>query len=129
MVDAPARCVGCDSATAAGDRIRFWRGPRQKYWLLIEPTDASIRLKQPGFEIDVIVTADIKAFYRVWLGHAPLSEALRNELVRLDGAPADLRAFPQWFTWSPMADTVRAALATRKTVPRLSQRKGEKLNA
>jgi len=32
----------------------------------------------------------------------------------LEGTPADLRAFPQWFTWSPMADTVRAALANRR---------------
>jgi hypothetical protein len=31
--------------------------------------------------------------------------------VRLDGAPADVRAFPVWFARSGMADTVRAALA------------------
>ena len=76
----------------------------------------------PGFEIDVIVAADIKAFYRVWLSHAVLSEALRREQIHLDGAPADIRAFPQWFTWSPMADTVRAALADRrKLVPQSSK--------
>jgi len=32
-------------------------------------------------------------------------------LVYLEGAPTDIRAFPTWFTWSPMADSVRAALA------------------
>ena len=67
-------------------------------------------------------------FYRVWLGHSTLSDALRKEQVHLDGTPADLRAFPQWFTWSPMADpmadTVRAALADRsRTVPRSSKSK------
>jgi hypothetical protein len=30
--------------------------------------------------------------------------------VRLDGIPADIRSFQHWFAWSPMADTVRAAL-------------------
>jgi DNA-binding HxlR family transcriptional regulator len=95
--------------------FNFRGGPRQKSWLLIEPADVSVCLKHPGFEIDVIVTANIMAFYRVWLGRMTLSEALRTEQVRLDGAPADLRAFPQWFTWSPMAETVRAAMKDQST--------------
>jgi len=45
--------------------FNFREGPKQKYWLLIEPTDVSVCLKHPGFEIDVIVNADIIAFYRV----------------------------------------------------------------
>jgi DNA-binding HxlR family transcriptional regulator len=87
----------------------FRGAPRRNYWLLIEPDDISVCLKHPGFDIDVVVTADILAFYRVWLGHVTMSEALRRNQVRLDGAPADIRAFPRWFTWSPMADTVRTA--------------------
>jgi DNA-binding HxlR family transcriptional regulator len=86
---------------------------RQYHWLLIEPADISVCLKHPGFDVDVTVVADILAFYRVWLGHASLSDALRRNQVRLEGSPADIRAFPQWFTWSPMAETVRAALADR----------------
>jgi DNA-binding HxlR family transcriptional regulator len=101
--------------------FNFQGGPRHKYWLLIEPTDVSVCLKHPGFEIDVIVNADIMTFYRVWLGHTTLSEALRRNRIRLDGAPADLRAFPQWFTWSPMADTVRAAMTDRRRMSPLSK--------
>jgi DNA-binding HxlR family transcriptional regulator len=93
--------------------FNFRGGPKQKYWLLIEPTDVSVCLKHPGFEVDVIVAADIMAFYKVWLGHSTLADAMRRKQIHLDGTPADLRAFPQWFTWSPMADTVRAALADR----------------
>jgi DNA-binding HxlR family transcriptional regulator len=96
----------------------FRGGPKRSYWLLIQPTDVSVCLKHPGFDIDLIVTADIMAFYRVWLGRSPLSEALRRKLVTLDGTPADIRAFPHWFTWSPMADTVRAATSGRRTARR-----------
>ena len=42
-------------------------------------------------------------------------EAIRKSYIRLEGAPADMRGFGHWFTWSPMADTVRAALADRST--------------
>jgi DNA-binding HxlR family transcriptional regulator len=93
----------------------FSGGPRQSFWLLIERRDVSVCLKDPGFEIDVIVSADIMAFYQVWLGRMTLSEALRRQLVTLDAAPADARAFSRWFAWSPMANTVRAAFADRGT--------------
>jgi hypothetical protein len=39
---------------------------------------------------------------------------LRKGQVQLNGTPADIRSFPCWFTWSPMADTVRAALADQR---------------
>jgi DNA-binding HxlR family transcriptional regulator len=98
-------------------QFEFRGASRRHYWLLIEPTNASVCLQNPRFDIDVTVTADIAAFYRVWLGRSTLSEALRTGQVHLDGAPADLRAFPHWFAWSPMADKVRAAFARRHTAP------------
>jgi hypothetical protein len=83
------------------------------YWLLIERKDVSVCLKHPGFDVDMILTADITKFYQVWLGQASLTEGLRKGHIGLDGAPADIRAFPTWFTWSPMAEIVRTALANR----------------
>jgi hypothetical protein len=80
----------------------FGGGPRKSYWLLIERADVSVCLKNPGFDVDVTVSADIVAFYRVWLGRVSLSEALHRQQVRLDGASADVRAFSGWFAWSPM---------------------------
>jgi hypothetical protein len=49
--------------------------------------------------------------YQVWLGRVHLVESIRKGYVRLKDAPADVRGFGHWFTWRPMADTVRAALA------------------
>ena len=79
------------------------------YWLLLTRTDVSVFLRHPRFEIDLLVSADIATFYRMWLGRISMGEALRGEAVRLRGTPAFVRAFAQWFSWSPMADTVRAA--------------------
>jgi hypothetical protein len=93
----------------------FRRAPQRSYWLLIQRNDVSVCLKDPGFDVDVIVTSDIMTFYQVWLGRLTLVNALRRKLVHLDGAPTDIRAFPTWFTWSPMADSVRAALTDRHT--------------
>jgi DNA-binding HxlR family transcriptional regulator len=81
------------------------------YWLLLEPSDVSVCLQHPGFDIDLLVTADIAAFYQVWLGRMRFAESLRHNWVQLDGVPALVRAFPTWFAWSPAAEAVRAAAA------------------
>ena len=97
--------------------IQFdFRGtPQKSYWLLIDRNDVSVCLKHPGFDVDVIIAADITAFYQIWLGRSSLLEAARKGQVRLDGTPADLRALPGWFTWSPMAAAVRATVGERRT--------------
>jgi DNA-binding HxlR family transcriptional regulator len=111
------RRVAVDQLSRPHVVIQFdFRGaPQRSYWLLIDPSDVSVCLKHPGFEVDVILTADIMTFYQIWLGRVSLAEAIRKNHVRLDGAPADIRALPAWFTWSPMAVTVQAALADRRT--------------
>ena len=81
------------------------------YWLLMEPSDVSVCLKHPGFDVDLLVTADIAALYQVWLGRLSFAESVRDKRVRLDGVPALERAFPTWFAWSPAADAVRRAAA------------------
>ena len=43
---------------------------------------------------------------------AGAASGVHRQQIRLDGTPADVRAFPDWFAWSPMADAVRTALAT-----------------
>src|SRR5262245_28434261 len=44
------------------------------YWLVLERRDVSVCLQHPKFDIDVRVSADIDAFYRVWLGRMTLEE-------------------------------------------------------
>jgi DNA-binding HxlR family transcriptional regulator len=94
--------------------FNFRSARKQRFWMLLEPTEVSVCLKHPGFDVDVVVSADIIALYRVFNGHATLAETLHRKQVRLEGSPADLRAFPQWFTWSPMAYAMRAAMADRQ---------------
>jgi DNA-binding HxlR family transcriptional regulator len=98
--------------------IQFdFRGERSgSYWLVLERTDVSVCLQHPKFDVDLHVSADIAAFYRVWLGRTTLGAAMRAGLVRIDGMPSAARAFPRWFAWSPMSDAVRAALPGRAAV-------------
>ncbi len=102
-------------------QLDFHGARRGSYWLVLERTDVSVCLQHPRFEVDLYVTADLEAFYRVWLGRIPLGQALREGSMRLDGMPAVVRAFPQWFAWSPMAEAVRAAVHARPPVAAASR--------
>jgi DNA-binding HxlR family transcriptional regulator len=85
----------------------------RRYWLVLEREEASVCLHEPGFDTDIIVTADTEALYGVYMGRRTLSSAIRDELVRVDGAPSLVRTFPRWFSWSDFAPTVRGAASSR----------------
>lgn len=90
--------------------VKFvFHGTRKgNYWLVLRPGDTSVCLKHPGFDSDVLVTADLAAFYQVWLGRITLADAMRDQRVELDGTPTLIRAFPRWFALGPAAAVVRA---------------------
>ncbi len=88
----------------------FLMGRQGEFWFVVADGEASVCLEDPGFEIAVLVTADLSAFYQVWLGKMTLRKAMSSGRLRLEGNPAFERAFPKWFLWSPMADFVGAQL-------------------
>jgi DNA-binding HxlR family transcriptional regulator len=88
----------------------FYGQRRETFWLLIVNDDVSVCLTDPGYEVNVLVTADLSVFYQLWLGRLTYREAISEHGVRIDGIPAYVRAFHRWFSWSPAAPTVRASM-------------------
>ncbi len=83
----------------------------ESYWLVLTKEDVSVCLTHPGFEPDVLVTADLAAFYRIWLGHLDFDTALQAGLVKIEAVPALAGDFPHWFAYSHAATAVRAAVS------------------
>ena len=82
----------------------------RRLWLVLEPHDVSVCLKPPGFPPDLVVSTDLRLFYRVWLGAVDYDAAVRSGGIAVEGAPPVVRALPTWLLWSPMAKFVRAPL-------------------
>jgi hypothetical protein len=55
-------------------------------WL--ERNDVSVCLKHPGFDFDVLLTADLAAIYQFWGWRETFAGALHCGQVTLDGSPA-----------------------------------------
>jgi DNA-binding HxlR family transcriptional regulator len=88
-----------------GFPVRY-RGIRT-LWLVLERPEVDLCLKDPGFEADVVVSADIKAMAMVWLGDLSLGAALRSRSVVIEGPRKWTQAFPGWLLLSGFAGVKR----------------------
>ncbi|MGE3799167.1 MAG: transcriptional regulator, partial [Thermomicrobiales bacterium] len=68
----------------------------ERYWLILERPEPSLCLFDPGFDVDLYVTADTIALHRFWMGQLDWPSALRNGSIVLDGPATLCRAFPTW---------------------------------
>ncbi|MSP13813.1 MAG: transcriptional regulator [Chloroflexi bacterium] len=79
------------------------------FWLILAREDVTLCLTDPGYEINILITADLAAFFKLWAGRISYQEALINDAVSIDGIPSLVRAFPDWFGWSAAAPVERNA--------------------
>jgi DNA-binding HxlR family transcriptional regulator len=96
--------------------VRFdYRGLPARYrtmrtfWLLLQRPEPDICLKDPGFDVDLVVSADARAMAQVWTGHVPFAHAVRAGEIHLAGSRALVQAFPGWLLLSPFANVERMA--------------------
>ncbi len=83
----------------------------ESYWLVLTREDVSVCLTHPGFDLDVLVTADLATFFQIWLGQMDFSAALKEGLVKIDAIPMLAHGFPDWFAYGHAAATVRTVIA------------------
>src|ERR671923_1517433 len=120
-----ARHVNREQLPAERTVIQFdFRDPAKRYWMVLEPSDVSVCLQHPGFDVDLKVTVDTATLYRVYLGRAELGAALRAGKLTLSGPKALQRAFGHWFAWSAFAPASRHADERRRAASRLAEPEG-----
>ena len=96
-----------------------FRSPKKRYWMVLEPSEVSVCLQHPGFDVDLKVTADTATLYRVYLGRAELRTAMQTPKLTISGPRTLQRAFGRWFTWSAFAPASRVAERRRRAASQL----------
>lgn len=74
-----------------------------RWWIVFENGEADLCIKDPGFEVDLYVTAPMRVAAEVWLGRRTIAEAVRSGDLTLDGPKNHISAFPRWFSLSIFA--------------------------
>ena len=95
--------------------------PAKRYWMVLEPSEVSVCLQHPGFDVDLEVRVDTATLYRVYLGRADLGGAMRARKLMMSGPRTLQRAFGRWFAWSAFAPASRQADLRRRAASRLAE--------
>ncbi|MGH8072338.1 MAG: winged helix-turn-helix transcriptional regulator [Candidatus Entotheonellia bacterium] len=86
-------------------RFEFPDQPANKrcWWLLKERDDLDLCLQDPGFDVDLTVSVDLRTMTRVWLGDLAIADALRTGALTLKGSAVLRLSFPDWIGLSIFA--------------------------
>ena len=82
--------------------------PLRYCWLVLERRGADVCLRDPGYEVALVVRADAGTMARFWTGHVSFDEALAFGGISVEGPRELTRAFPGWLLRSRFADVKRA---------------------
>lgn len=77
---------------------------QRRHWLIVVP-DQPVDLCSidPGGEVDLLVTADLRALTSAWLGISEFEEELEARHISLDGDPLLASTFTRWIGCSGLA--------------------------
>jgi DNA-binding HxlR family transcriptional regulator len=76
----------------------------QTFWLVVD-VNGKIDLcsDDPGFEVDLYVTASLRALTAIWMGLSTVKEETQKGNLTIDGAAAIAAAMQDWLGLSPFA--------------------------
>jgi len=86
---------------------RFW-------WLVIRDGDVDVCVKDPGYDVDLVISSDLKTLTAVWMGDTTIMKALRENQVTVTGATALRNNIAAWLGSSYYADIKPARKQDKK---------------
>jgi DNA-binding HxlR family transcriptional regulator len=77
---------------------------KRHYWLIVSPsTGAELCSIDPGFDVDLYVTADLKAMTSAWMGMSKMVDEIAAGRITLTGDPDLVRTLGGWMKLSSFA--------------------------
>ena len=78
----------------------------RRFWLIVAPgSPVDLCSIDPGHEIDLVVTAELRAMTSAWMGMSTFQEELVENRIELDGDPLLTASFTTWIGQSGLATT------------------------
>lgn len=66
------------------------------FWLVLHRPNVDLCLVDPGYDVDVVLDADVEALARVCLGHLGLMQAMKSGKIQISGSSRYRRALCAW---------------------------------
>ncbi|MHA6343875.1 winged helix-turn-helix transcriptional regulator [Roseivivax sp. CAU 1761] len=95
-----ARCTIQFLYPELAEQLRDW-------WLVVDPHGTDLCKFDPGYDVDILVTADLRAMTAVWMGLSKLSDEIASGAVQIDSTPRLTRQLADWLKLSVFAPVPR----------------------
>ncbi len=95
-----ARCTIQFLYPDLAEKLREW-------WLVVDRHGTDLCRIDPGYDVDILVTADLRAMTSVWMGLSRLADETARGAVRIDAAPGLERQLKTWMKMSVFAPEPR----------------------
>jgi len=82
---------------------KFWF-----WWLIITPRNVDVCYQDPGYEVDLEISTDLRTLTAAWMGDTTIMKAIREKLVVLSGSPYLKKNIAVWLSTNYYADVKRA---------------------
>ncbi|HYC66862.1 helix-turn-helix domain-containing protein [Brevundimonas sp.] len=77
---------------------------QRSFWLVVSPdTGVDLCSADPGFDVDLYVSVDLRTMTAIWMGHDTVRRALDEERMALTGDEGLARDMQAWLGLSPFA--------------------------
>jgi DNA-binding HxlR family transcriptional regulator len=77
---------------------------QRRWWLLVDPgTGVDLCKIDPGFDVDLYVSSDLRSMTAIWLGLDTVRAAVANRRMVLTGSPKLASSMQTWLGLSPFA--------------------------
>jgi DNA-binding HxlR family transcriptional regulator len=103
--------AGVKHRRAVEFRLIDTEATKRLYWMIFDGCEIDLCKKNPGYEIDLWVTAPVQDLVKVWMGHIRLSDAIDIGRISLHGSSKEVEAFGVWFKGSSFQEVGLAAIS------------------
>lgn len=84
---------------------------QQNWWLIVEPVEGvDLCYIDPGFEVDLFVTSDLRSMTAVWMGLSTVKKEVADSRMFLDGSQALSSRMQDWLGLSHFAGEPKRAV-------------------
>jgi DNA-binding HxlR family transcriptional regulator len=69
---------------------------KRSYWVIVEQRRVDVCMQTPGFEVDILIEAELSAIVHVVMGYNPLDWALKTNKINFEGDRKLVSQIPTW---------------------------------
>jgi len=78
-------------------KMRYW-------WIVINKGDVDVCIKDPGYDVDLTISSDLKTMTAVWMGDTSIMKAMREKDVVVNGSSHLKKNIAVWLGTNYYAD-------------------------